>query len=162
MSLELNINLQNIWESGKQRFDEYILLEIFSLKNAFKPRLINKIIRRLRPLVSLIRRSFAQIDRVEVPFKIVLIMTIMKITYWTWRKAYFDIILFLIASEARKAVGLSRSLAIPQLRACVCVCVWRHYHYKKYIHGPRKLSPSHVRDNNIVQRADDFLSGGFL
>ena len=60
---------------------------------------------------------------------------------------------WLIASEARKAVGLSRSLAIPQLRVCVYECIWRHYHYKKYIHGPRKLSPSHVRDNNIVQRA---------
>ena len=93
----------------------------------------------------------------------------------------------LLASEARKAVGLSRSLAIRQLSVCVYECIWRHYHYKKYIHGPRKLSPSHVRDNNIVQRAgqqyhstcgttislnvrdnnitqraDDFRSGGFL
>ena len=65
--------------------------------------------------------------------------------YFRWIK--------IIASEARKAVGLSRSLAIPQLRVCVYECIWRHYHYKKYIHGPRKLSPSHVRDNNIVQRA---------
>ena len=29
----------------------------------------------------------------------------------------------LIASEARKAVGLSRSLAIPQLRVCVYECI---------------------------------------
>ena len=28
-----------------------------------------------------------------------------------------------IASEARKAVGLSRSLAIPQLRVCVYECI---------------------------------------
>ena len=29
----------------------------------------------------------------------------------------------IIASEARKAVGLSRSLAIPQLRVCVYECI---------------------------------------
>ena len=76
------------------------------------------------------------------------------------------IIITIIASEARKAVGLSRSLAIRQLSVCVYECIWRHYHYKKYIHGPRKLSPSHVRDNNIVQRArqraDHFRSGGIF
>ena len=48
------------------------------------------------------------------------------------------VIMIIIASEARKAVGLSRS--------------YKKY-YKKYIQGPRKLSPSHVRDNNITQRA---------
>ena len=94
-------------------------------------------------------------------------------------------IIKLLASEARKAVGLSRSLAIRQLSVCVYKCIWRHYMKWKYeIHTrtqkvvtvPRagqQYRPtcgttisSNVRDNNIVQRArqraDDFRSGGIF
>ena len=76
----------------------------------------------------------------------------------------FHIIAF-IASEARKAVGLSRSLAIPQLRVSVYdVTIRNTYRDPESCHRPTcgTTISLNVRDNNITQRADDFLSGGFL
>ena len=70
-----------------------------------------------------------------------------------------------LASEARKAVGLLLSLAIPQLRVSVYdVTIRNTYRDPESCHRPTcgTTISLNVRDNNITQRADDFRSDGFL